>query len=317
MVARSLGTPVERYAIGSRLSLEMLQHPATLVPQIPVWRFVEKMSRQEGLALLGLHMNEALTAIDVKTVNPFLASSSNLYTLLKRFCGSIPMQTNVARYVPVEEGDLVWVRIHQQMPSHAPDQVELFQLVTVISAVQSVLGASWRPLAIEFKCVKPIIEIAHSEALNPCRHHFGCAIPGVAIPRMDVAALLNRDPTNSNSGLDKSDLGTMPDSYSSQVMTAVSAMLGNCVPNVARIEDITNLSLRNLQRKLQQEGTSFRELLEQARLERAHSLLSETVIPVTEISNMLGYSNPPAFSRSFKNWSAVTPKMYRQLQRTG
>jgi AraC-like DNA-binding protein/mannose-6-phosphate isomerase-like protein (cupin superfamily) len=59
-------------------------------------------------------------------------------------------------------------------------------------------------------------------------------------------------------------------------------------------------------------GTSFRAYVVQARLERAHYLLSETTLPVGQIADTLGYRDVFLFSRQFKQQYGVSPNTLRR-----
>ncbi len=68
---------------------------------------------------------------------------------------------------------------------------------------------------------------------------------------------------------------------------------------------------RTLNRRLQEEGTTFRLLLEQTRFEVARQLLRDTDVAVGQIAIGLGYSGPTAFGRAFKRWSGRAPQAWR------
>ncbi len=72
------------------------------------------------------------------------------------------------------------------------------------------------------------------------------------------------------------------------------------------------LSTRTLARRLANEGTSFREILDGVRGETAMALLRDPAPGVAEIAFFLGYSEPAAFHRSFKRWTGETPVAYRR-----
>jgi AraC-like DNA-binding protein len=71
---------------------------------------------------------------------------------------------------------------------------------------------------------------------------------------------------------------------------------------------------RTLQRRLQREGASYRDLVEAARRERASALLIETSERVADIAVALGYSSPSHFVRAFRRWTGNTPNTFRQRQ---
>ncbi len=68
---------------------------------------------------------------------------------------------------------------------------------------------------------------------------------------------------------------------------------------------------RFLERALKEEGTTYRELLLQSRVEVAQRLLTGTRLSVTEIGTALGYSDTSAFSNAFRRVAGVPPSAWR------
>jgi AraC-like DNA-binding protein len=83
-------------------------------------------------------------------------------------------------------------------------------------------------------------------------------------------------------------------------------------PSIDQAAERLHMSTRTLRRKLKAEGSTFRELLEEVRLQMAREYLAETSLPVSEISWLLGYSEPGNFSHAFTRWCGVSPRAYRQ-----
>ncbi len=81
--------------------------------------------------------------------------------------------------------------------------------------------------------------------------------------------------------------------------------------NMDEVARHLHLTTRTLRRKLTEENTSFQELKDNVRRDAAIHYLSQQRIPVSQISRLLGYSEPAAFTRAFKIWTGVTPKVYR------
>ena len=57
--------------------------------------------------------------------------------------------------------------------------------------------------------------------------------------------------------------------------------------------------------------TSFRAVADGVRFEIARQLIADTDIPLAQISAMLDFSEPAAFTRAFHRWSGETPSDYR------
>ncbi|MCI0505709.1 MAG: AraC family transcriptional regulator [Gammaproteobacteria bacterium] len=78
-----------------------------------------------------------------------------------------------------------------------------------------------------------------------------------------------------------------------------------------KIASLLNLSVRSMQRKLKEEGASFKELLNQTRQELADQYIENSRLSINEITYLLGFSDPANFSRAFKRWHGVSPSQYR------
>jgi len=72
------------------------------------------------------------------------------------------------------------------------------------------------------------------------------------------------------------------------------------------------MSGRSLQRKLQQEGSSFQQLLDELRHQRSLLLLQDKHLSLADVAQQLGFSESSTFYRAFKRWQGVTPGEYRQ-----
>ncbi|MEL6452116.1 MAG: AraC family transcriptional regulator ligand-binding domain-containing protein [Pseudomonadota bacterium] len=71
-------------------------------------------------------------------------------------------------------------------------------------------------------------------------------------------------------------------------------------------------SERGLRRQLDRSGTSYRKLMDQVREARARALLSGSSQPIKAIAGALGFGSSSNFARSFKRWTGLTPKAYRE-----
>jgi AraC-like DNA-binding protein len=86
-------------------------------------------------------------------------------------------------------------------------------------------------------------------------------------------------------------------------------------PKLEELAAMLNISVRTLDRQLEQEGLSFRELSARVRNERAcELLLANARTPVSQIAYRLGYTDVSNFSRSFRKVNGVTPSEYRDSQ---
>jgi len=71
------------------------------------------------------------------------------------------------------------------------------------------------------------------------------------------------------------------------------------------------VSVRTLQKRLEDEGVIFSDLLKDIRQRLAQKYLHENY-SVEQITYLLGFSEPSVFRKAFKKWSGVTPREYRE-----
>jgi AraC-like DNA-binding protein len=82
-------------------------------------------------------------------------------------------------------------------------------------------------------------------------------------------------------------------------------------PSEGDIARALNLSVRSLQRRLGDEHTTFKQLLDDTRRELALQYIRDPSVTITEMTYLLGYAEPANFSRAFKRWTGSSPSAVR------
>ncbi len=102
---------------------------------------------------------------------------------------------------------------------------------------------------------------------------------------------------------------------SNRVQQALLDALPDGPPSKTAIATALGVSARNLQRHLAEEGTSFKALLEDARIGLARDYVEAGRLSVTEIAFVLGFADTSTFSRAFKRWTGASPREYASQRR--
>ena len=97
----------------------------------------------------------------------------------------------------------------------------------------------------------------------------------------------------------------------SLVRKVVAETLVNGDLNKQSIAEAISLSTRTLQRRLEEQGSSVKEIIDDTRHQMALEYLAQKSHSIKEISFHLGFSDSSNFSRAFKRWEGKTPKQYR------
>jgi len=82
-------------------------------------------------------------------------------------------------------------------------------------------------------------------------------------------------------------------------------------PHLSLVAEIVGMSERTLQRRLAQAGTSYSNIVQDARFSIASDLMADTDLNIADIAFAAGYENAPHFSRAFKRLTGMTPREYR------
>jgi AraC-like DNA-binding protein len=98
-----------------------------------------------------------------------------------------------------------------------------------------------------------------------------------------------------------------------QVKVVLKRSLASGRPELPDVARDLGLSERTLQRRITEQGTSFRELLIEARQELSRQLLSDPSAEIDEVACLLGYQDASSFYRAFRYWEGVTPNRWREL----
>ena len=153
---------------------------------------------------------------------------------------------------------------------------------------------------------------------DPCETHFGCKIKyGADTNRLSFKAHLAdaKLPQANPELLEQLEVrlerahaaleGNAD--FPELVYQAIQEYLLKGAPNRDLIARSFGMSGPTLQRRLQNEKTSFRNLLQTVRQDNANFLLKENTKSLAEISLMLGYGDQTAFTRAYKSWIGYPP----------
>jgi AraC-like DNA-binding protein len=87
--------------------------------------------------------------------------------------------------------------------------------------------------------------------------------------------------------------------------------LAKGLPKASSVARRMRISMRTMQRRLDEEGTTFRRVVEGVRRDLAREYARDASIPLSEVARRLGFCDLPTFTRAFKRWTGETPGAFR------
>lgn len=105
-----------------------------------------------------------------------------------------------------------------------------------------------------------------------------------------------------------------PLNYIEQSQHVILSVLATGECTLPKVANILGIHPRQLQKIYQQANTTFRRLLDEVRYKEARYQLTHTNVRITDLALSLGYADETAFSRAFKRWSGVPPRVWRETK---
>jgi AraC-like DNA-binding protein len=96
-----------------------------------------------------------------------------------------------------------------------------------------------------------------------------------------------------------------------QVKAILKPLLAGRRPGLEDVAKELGLSGRTLQRRLTEDGTTFQQLLQEARRELARHYLLHSALELNETAYLLGYEDSHSFFRAFQQWEGNSPGEWR------
>ena len=212
----------------------------------------------------------------------------------------------------VEDAGGAWLRFYSISPYNAYNR---FVVDSVLAGWISHLGALARqPLKAERVEIEyPAPPWAERyEAFFGCPVEFGAPTNQLRLSQASLA-LANAEhcPSTWNQMLElcnrELEQLTRTRSWRERVSRLLGPMLNGREPDLEEIAARLKLPTWTLRRKLAEEGTQFRSILNDTRRDLAMVYIRETDLAFGEIAYLLGFASAEAFQRAFKRWSGQRP----------
>jgi AraC-like DNA-binding protein len=193
-----------------------------------------------------------------------------------------------------------------------PIEVTMSATLTV---AKTLTGRSLHPLAVNFQHTCPVDDSEHqrifgksiqfSQPQNRMVLEAACLDWAVVSANASLLSMFEQHAETMLADLNQ--IGTC--TY--QVIREITQLIRGDVPTIDMVAQRLMMSVRNLQRSLQAEGTSYQQLLDDTRKDLAIRHLRQPHTSIHDVAFLLGFSEPSAFHRAFKRWTGQTPRDYR------
>ena len=312
-VFREIGVPVEQALARSPLPRSIETQPDAYVSlplALPWMAHTGRDLTTMELGYLGSR-DVSLGALDVRLQSSILSAVSGLQRL-----------EHALRLATIEDSALVgamrWegehLRVSIAMPRLARHPhaclVEWVNLQAMIAVVRSVAGPAWAPQEMTLVSRAEVPGVALEE-FGMTRVRSGHPLTSILVER---EALLPAGTLPHRPAAPLTDEAA-PWTFAAALRSAIQpyVVAGEVPVSLPQVAELVGTSPRTLQRRLKVSGTTYAQIVQQARFDLARQWLGDASLKVGEIAAMAGYENPQHFSRAFRKLAGVTPSDYRLL----
>ncbi len=238
-------------------------------------------------------------------------SGNSLTARLNAFCRAANEEYSEATFRVVRnEAGLSFRRGPIPGDDIAARQTELYVVFMMLDTVRSILGDTWHPKLI---CLQTFHRKETEVLFDTGRTELRFEHPQTVI-MIDTKDLVTSLGEGAKPAID-SEFSGLSNKTGVVIANLIDAHIGDERLSLEFIARICGLNLRTLQRMLAAENATFGEILSQRRISAAIECLSQSEMPISEISLSLGYSHQAHFSRAFLRRTGLTPSKYRRSAR--
>jgi AraC-like DNA-binding protein len=297
------------------LDYSALNDPDARFAQDGMTRLWQRAVEITGNPTIGLNLAKVMRPGAMHVVGYALMSSS---TLRESFQRLVRYQRIIAEGADLQFGStncgaLLTLAIHGDQLPPARQSAD-GSLASTLAFCRWLTGKPLVPIEVYFQGPPPA-DIEPYQAAFQAPLRFNAEYHGMLMRHVDMDIALptaNAELAQLHDRFAGDYLARFSDSrVTHQARQVICRLLPQGEPRRETVAQSLHLSERSLQRRLDEEGTSFQQLLDDTRRTLAEQYLARADLALLEVAYLLGFADPSNFFRAFKRWFAMTPGEYR------
>jgi AraC-like DNA-binding protein len=317
-VLAELGADPEQVIAEAGLDPRLFADGANLISVSALGRLLTLCVGRTNCPHFGLLVGQKASLASLRLVGSLMRHSPTVGEALR----------NLERHLPVQNrGAVVRLDVHDEVAilSYCPydpgvesaaQQAE-GALATTVNALRALCGPEWAPSEVLLPRAAPVNQEPYRRFFRaPLR--FDQEVAAVVFPaRWLEQPIAGADPVLQRllqERVSELEAASGPN-LSDELRRVLRIELTRMQCSAAYVAGRFSIHRRTLNRRLSAEGSGFKALAGEVRFEIARQLLADTTLSIAQVSAVLEYSEPAAFTRAFQRWSGATPSAWRAQQR--
>lgn len=312
-VARDLGLNPQPLLREARLSRALLSDPDQRVSVNACARLLELAAQAAQCETFGLRMAESRQLSDFGVMSLLISQQPTLRDALATIIRYRHLVNESLAILLEDAGKVVIIRQEVVLDTPSRQGSEL-ALGVVFRLCRALLGPHWHPLNVNFTHAAPADLQVHRRLFG-CPLEFGSEFNGITCLAADLdAAIPNADPGMARYA--QRFVDTLPrvnaPSIGRDVRSAVYLMLPMGRATCEAVAQGLGMSLRTMQRQLDEAGETFTDILNEVRRELARRYVENPQYSLLRVAELLGYGSASSFTRWFSSQFGEAPVTWRR-----
>jgi AraC-like DNA-binding protein len=319
-VLRDAGVPVERALERLRLPVSIEETPNDYVSLPRALDWVWQTQREVAIMELGFLASRRMSIgkLHAETQRAVIGAPTG-FARVEALAKHMHRENSAEKIETRREGRNLRViaEIRGWQSSAVVGFTEWLNIEGIIAILRSAAGPNWCPAEITFvsrgRPSDAALEAYGNARILTCQSCTSLLIAAVDIARTCIDRRSSAIHVNDPSPLAQTPYG-LGDAWDfvTTLRALIRPYLAQGHPQLSLVAEIVGMSERTLQRRLVESGTSYSEIVQDARFSIASELLADSELNIADIAFAASYDNAPHFSRAFKRLTGMTPRDYRR-----
>lgn len=315
--AARYGVDAQTCLLGTGISEAQLRDADALIAREQEMRLIENlMLALPDVPALGFELGLRYNVATFGIWGFALRTSRNLREALQRALRYLPLSTAYCQLaIFCDQHEYGISADTSAIPHHLRQFLLERDTATAINLFDELALSGLRVLRLEFQG-KPPAHAERIEALSGIAPHYECSRNAIVLRRQDAELSLPMYDVHLVRLLEEQCRAQLERRQVAGITGQVRQLLLGSTGLVASLEDVASqlaMAPRSLRRRLAEEGTSFRNLVDAERGQLAGQLLENTQMKLEEMALQLGYGDTASFTRAFRRWFGQSPSEYRKV----
>ncbi|WNC74016.1 helix-turn-helix transcriptional regulator [Thalassotalea psychrophila] len=296
------------YQSGLPVELASKDCKVKAVANYQYWQFISMCQQQLNRPDFGYRLVKEIKLATMKPIFDQVCDKSlSLYDGLNMLVRLMSHISTHASYGLSQQKNGIWLYGSSvEIEEEVLPPLEQISIANMIGFVRYYLGDNWQPSA---------ITLQHKDETNETCKYFPNSLvtdvqtkTGIFIGKVHLGKINYKFTLENLIGNSEIDID-----FSDKLYQLLSHYAGLGFPTIDKLSELVGLSLRQIQRRLVKENTSYRDILNKVKFDTACQELTQTNKRIIDISQLLDYTDASHFGRAFRKISGMSPKQYRAI----